>query len=71
LTHGQPDKALPMVKSLLSDPDTQGPYVVYLLGLAYEWKGDEANAVRVYWDLWKNFPESVYARLAQAKLELK
>ena len=47
------------------------PRPLYLLGLAYELSGDEANAVDAYWTLWQTFPESPYALLAQAKLELK
>ena len=47
------------------------PRTLYLLGLAYELDGDEINAVHTYWGLWQNYPESPYALLAQAKLELK
>lgn len=45
------------------------PRYRYLLGLAYELSGDEANAVQTYWQLWRDAPQSPYASLARAKLE--
>jgi hypothetical protein len=45
--------------------------MLYLLGLAYELAGDEVHAVQTYWKLWREAPESAYARLAQAKLEFR
>ncbi|MBN2499342.1 MAG: hypothetical protein JXB38_01165 [Anaerolineales bacterium] len=41
----------------------------YLLGLAYEWMGEERAAVEAYWKVWHDFPESGYAVMARAKLE--
>jgi hypothetical protein len=45
------------------------PRVYYIAALAYELAGDEKKAVDLYWQLWKKFPESHYARAAQFKLE--
>ena len=33
------------------------PYLQYLLGLAYELTGDESNAVRLYWQIWHDYPK--------------
>jgi len=41
----------------------------YLLGLAYELSGDEINAVAAYLKLWRDYPNSPYAIMAQAKLQ--
>jgi hypothetical protein len=41
----------------------------YLLGLAYELAGDEANALATYLQVWQNYSNSPYAIMAQAKLE--
>jgi hypothetical protein len=71
LNNWQADKAVPLIQNVLKNPDYEDPYFMYLLGLAYETQGNEANAVQAYWNLWQKHPESVYARLAQAKLELK
>ncbi|MGC1374585.1 MAG: hypothetical protein WA821_00050 [Anaerolineales bacterium] len=72
LARWQPDEAIPLLKKILENPDDyQAPYFMYLLGLAYEVKGDENSAVQAYWELWTKYPESSYARLAQAKLELR
>lgn len=71
LTYWQADEAILLIQNVLKNPDYEDPYFMYLLGLAYETRGDKAYAVQAYWDLWQKHPESVYARLAQAKLELK
>jgi hypothetical protein len=72
LTDWKPEEAIPLLQDILSYPDYyKAPHMMYLLGLAYELIGDEQNAVRAYWNLWHNYPESAYARLAQAKLELR
>lgn len=42
---------------------------MYLLGLAYERSGDQANAVRTYWQLWHDYPANPYSLAAQSKLE--
>lgn len=44
------------------------PYVCYLLGLAYELTGDRENAVKAYWQLWKDYPESPYVLIVRRKL---
>jgi hypothetical protein len=45
------------------------PYLQYLLGLAYELSGDEANAVHTYWQVWHDYPNNPYALMARHKLE--
>ncbi len=68
--------AIPVLTAVLAELRAQDeltwaiPRPFYLLGLAYELSGDEANAVDAYWTLWQTFPESPYALLAQAKLQL-
>jgi hypothetical protein len=72
LERWQPEEAIPLLKTIARDttyPDQ--PRNLYLLGLAYELAGDEVHAVQTYWKLWRSYPESAYARLAQAKLELR
>jgi hypothetical protein len=49
-------------------PPITRTYIQYLLGLAFELSGDEANAVHVYWLLWHDHPESPYTLLAGRKL---
>ena len=44
--------------------------LAYLLGLAYEWYGDTEKAVLAYWTTWHDYPDSAYALMARAKLEL-
>lgn len=79
-----PARAVPILETLLSQniwesfhfygegnantPDIH-PYVYYLLGFAYEQSRDEANAVRVYWQLWHDYPNQAYTFVARAKLE--
>ncbi|MEM7334356.1 MAG: hypothetical protein AAF490_19895, partial [Chloroflexota bacterium] len=61
------------------EPDTEHentwrnllPKTLYLLGLAHELAGNEAEAVRAYWQLWHDYPISPYALMASAKLEEK
>jgi hypothetical protein len=40
-----------------------------LLGLAYELLDDDENAIKIYWKIWQEFPSTLYARMARAKLE--
>jgi hypothetical protein len=47
------------------------PYIMYLLGLAYERSGDQANTVRTYWQLWHDYPACPYSLAAQSRLERK
>lgn len=47
------------------------PKALYLLGLAHEIQGNEAEAVAVYWRLWHDYPTNSYALIAAAKLEEK
>jgi hypothetical protein len=51
-------------------PERIRPYVMYLLALAYELSGDQSNAVRTYWQLWKDYPANPYSLAARAKLEM-
>lgn len=45
------------------------PYLRYLLGLSYELAGDERRAVDNYWHVWHDYPNSLYSKIAQQKLE--
>jgi hypothetical protein len=66
------NEAVPLLHDLLANYSYHGSSrLMYLLGLAYELTGDEANAVKTYWNLWHDYPETAYARLAESKLELK
>lgn len=47
------------------------PKALYLLGLAHEMQGNEAEAVAAYWRLWHDHPTDPYALIAAAKLEEK
>lgn len=62
-------------EQLLADPNIEKiysrPRLYYLLALAFELSSDYENAVQNYWHLWQNYPDSPYAILAQAKLEIK
>jgi tetratricopeptide (TPR) repeat protein len=80
LDENNPDEAIQIFepvlkKGLVQQLKTKGitvqtaSYYTYLLGLAYEMKGDSANAARVYWDLWQTYPDSLYALAVQHKLE--
>jgi hypothetical protein len=53
----------------VSGPSRTRPYLMYLLGLAYERTGDEVNAVRAYWQLWHDFPDNPYSFAARRKLQ--
>lgn len=70
LIRWQPSEAIPSLESILENPDFENPYLVYLLGLAYELTGDRDKAVQAYWELWQKYPVSLYARFAQAKIDL-
>ncbi len=72
LKEWKPDEAAPLLRNLLDNyANLYHPYYMYLLGLAYELAGNDENAVQTYWNLWYDYPESAYARLAQYKLEMK
>lgn len=43
----------------------------YLQGLAAELNGSPDSAVKAYDDIWRNYPESPFAVLAKAKVEVK
>jgi len=71
-THWKPNEAIPLLQNILDTTSYYGTSrLMYLLGLAYELTGDNSNAIQTYWELWHDYPESAYARLAQAKLELR
>ncbi len=44
---------------------------LYLLGLAHEMQGNEAQAVAAYWRLWHDYLTNPYALMAAAKLKEK
>ncbi len=50
------------------EAELEYPRFLYLLGLAYELKGDTQLAVDTYLRLWQEAPESGYALLAREKL---
>ena len=75
---GRPQEAIPAIQAELTllnkDPSdydypTLAARLTYLLGLSYELSGDSDSAVRSYLDVWRQFPETGFALLAQAKLE--
>ena len=71
-THWKPNQAISLLQNILDTTSYYGtPRLMYLLGLAYELTGDNSDAIQIYWELWHEYPESAYARLAQAKLELR
>jgi len=69
------ETAISSFEQFLADPNTEEiysrPRLYYLLALAYELSDDHVNAIQNYWYLWQNYPDSPYAILAQAKLEIK
>jgi hypothetical protein len=78
----EPDKAVESIQKLLDsslledgydykDPPRSRPYLQYLLGLAYEMKGDTRNAFLAYWTLWNNYPLHPLSYVVQQKLESK
>lgn len=44
------------------------PRMLYLLGLAYELKGEPVLAAQAYYQVWQQAPESGYALMAREKL---
>jgi len=54
--------------SSFEEPPRIKLYLLYLLGLAYELSGDEHNAVKTYWQLWRDYPDSPYTLIARRKL---
>lgn len=77
-----PASVIPLLQALLAgeireapaesgappEPPRYRPYLLYLLGLAYELTGDKSSAVHSYWQLWHDYPENPYALIAQRKL---
>ncbi|NUM45718.1 MAG: hypothetical protein HUU38_13530 [Anaerolineales bacterium] len=55
------------------DPASEQIYahLTYLLALTYELEGNEPQAVELFYDLWANHPDTLWAYLAAARLELK
>lgn len=55
------------------DPTSEQIYahLTYLLALTYELEGDETQAVERFYDIWANHPDTLWAYLAAARLELK
>lgn len=50
-------------------PDWYMPYFRYLRGLAYEQLGQNEQAKRSYFELWRDFPKNVFGMVASLKLE--
>ena len=76
LEEGNPEGVIALIEEQLAKLEgleDQAEYSAdrfyYLLGLAYEWMGDERAAVEAYWKVWHDFPESGYAVMARPKLE--
>jgi hypothetical protein len=46
-------------------------HITYLLALTYELEGDETHAVELFYDIWVNHQDTLYAYLAASRLELK
>ena len=46
-------------------------HLTYLLALTYELEGDETRAVALFYDLWANHPDTLWAYLAASRLEPK
>lgn len=63
------DEAVLLLQDILKTQAYDEAYCIYLLGVAYELRGDEQMAIETYFDLWKNHAGTVYARLAREKLE--
>lgn len=51
------------------EPARVEPHLRYLLGLCYELTGDADKAVAAYWQVWRDFPDNLYALSARRKLE--
>lgn len=51
------------------DPERYYPFMYYMMGLAYEMSEQPVQAARTYYFLWKNYPDSPYALVAQNKLK--
>lgn len=69
LIRWQPDEAILLLQKIPEKQFYGEAYCQYLLGLAYELKGNEKMAVQTYLNLWQNHADTVYARLVQEKLE--
>jgi hypothetical protein len=50
-------------------PDWFRPHLRYMLGIAYEMNNQAEQAVKVYYDLWKDYPANIFGLAAAAKLE--
>ncbi len=55
------------------DPTSEQIYahLTYLLALTYELDGNAPRAVELFYDIWANHPDTLWAYLAAARLELK
>ncbi len=55
------------------DPTSEQIYahLTYLLALTYELEGGESQAVKLFYDIWTNHPDTLWAYLAAARLQLK
>ena len=74
LTRDNPLAAIPILSAILDEPKQEyeafsRARLCYLLGLAYERIDDDKSAINIYYQLWRNYPDTPYALLARAKLE--
>ena len=45
------------------------PYYRYLRGLAYEQLGEDTQAVKAYYEIWKDYPDNFFGIISKLKLE--
>ena len=51
--------------------DTVKPYLLYLMGLTSELVHEQQGAIKAYWQIWNDYPDSLFAIAAKQKLELR
>ncbi len=51
--------------------DNVKPYLLYLLGLTSELVHEQQSAIKAYWQIWNDYPDSLFAIAAKQKLELR
>jgi hypothetical protein len=74
LNEGDPAQAIPLLEGILAEPEREHESfsrarLYYLLGLAYELVSDDQNAVKAYWQLWRDYPDSPYVLMVRAKIK--
>lgn len=78
LTNTQPTQAQAEIKTILaslpendSAADILRERLLYLSGYSYELQGDQEKAIGVYLNLIKEYPQSLWSKLAQSRLPTK